>query len=114
MPSGATDGWPFGDYQSRDSTSRTSPDEIPAHSADLTPPHVATKGPCQSAFKILRTYHALDGSPRTIPVWSVFNHVVNHGTYHRGQIANRLARRGCDVPVTDLIIWAAEAVASPA
>lgn len=54
------------------------------------------------------TYHALDGSPRTIPLWTVFHHVVNHGSYHRGQLANRLARRGLAVPAMDLVIWAAE------
>jgi uncharacterized damage-inducible protein DinB len=54
------------------------------------------------------TYHALDGSSRTIPVWTVFHHIVNHGSYHRGQLANRLARRGVTVPATDFVIWAAE------
>jgi uncharacterized damage-inducible protein DinB len=40
------------------------------------------------------------------PLWSVYRHVVNHGTYHRGQIAAKLKRLGVDLPPTDLVAWA--------
>ena len=35
----------------------------------------------------------------------VLQHVVNHSTYHRGQIARLLKERGVDYPETDLIGW---------
>lgn len=40
------------------------------------------------------------------PLWSVFRHVANHATYHRGQVASKLKRLGVTPPVTDLIAWA--------
>ena len=38
--------------------------------------------------------------------WVVLRHVVNHATYHRGQVASKLKRLGVDPPATDLIFWA--------
>ncbi|MDQ3814323.1 MAG: DinB family protein [Armatimonadota bacterium] len=35
----------------------------------------------------------------------VLRQVVNHGTYHRGQIAMLLKLSGVDFPDTDLILW---------
>ena len=35
----------------------------------------------------------------------VFRHLVNHGTYHRGQIAAKLERLGVEPPATDLVFW---------
>jgi uncharacterized damage-inducible protein DinB len=43
-----------------------------------------------------------------LPPWVVLRHVVNHATYHRGQIASKLKRLGIDPPVTDLVFWALE------
>ena len=42
------------------------------------------------------------------PPWLVLRHVVNHTTYHRGQIASKLKRFGVSQPETDLLLWAAE------
>ena len=41
----------------------------------------------------------------TKPRWQVFRHIVNHGTYHRGQIANMLRQLGVKPPSTDLFYW---------
>jgi uncharacterized damage-inducible protein DinB len=46
------------------------------------------------------------GNVHRQPLWSVFRHVVNHATYHRGQVASKLKRLGIDPPSTDLIAWA--------
>jgi uncharacterized damage-inducible protein DinB len=42
------------------------------------------------------------------PLWAVLRHLVNHGTYHRGQIATMVRRLGAQPPTTDLIAWAVE------
>ena len=39
-----------------------------------------------------------------LPPWLVLRHVVNHSTYHRGQIAAKLKRLGVDPPATDLVL----------
>jgi uncharacterized damage-inducible protein DinB len=44
----------------------------------------------------------------TLPPWVVLRHVVNHTTYHRGQVASKLKRFGVVQPETDLVLWAIE------
>ncbi len=46
------------------------------------------------------------GQKATLAPWVVLRHLVNHGTYHRGQIASKLARLGVEPPATDLVFWA--------
>ena len=43
-----------------------------------------------------------------LPPWVVLRHVVNHSTYHRGQVASKLKRLGIEQPATDFIFWAFE------
>jgi uncharacterized damage-inducible protein DinB len=50
------------------------------------------------------------GRTATLPPWVVLRHVVNHTTYHRGQIASKLKRFGIQQPETDLVYWAFEQV----
>ena len=45
-----------------------------------------------------------------LPPWVVIRHVVNHATYHRGQVASKLKRLGVEQPATDLVYWAFEQV----
>lgn len=54
----------------------------------------------------------LRGGGRTavLPPWVVLRHLVNHATYHRGQVASKLKRFGIEQPPTDLIFWAFEQV----
>jgi uncharacterized damage-inducible protein DinB len=46
-----------------------------------------------------------------LPPWVVLRHVVNHATYHRGQVASKLKRLGVEQPATDFIYWAFEQMA---
>ena len=52
------------------------------------------------------TYRNYQDRQMTAPLWALLRHVVNHGTYHRGQIASKLKRRGVDPPTTDFVYWA--------
>ncbi len=49
-----------------------------------------------------------DGRSATLPPWAVLRHVVNHATYHRGQVAAKLKRLGVEQPATDFIYWVVE------
>jgi uncharacterized damage-inducible protein DinB len=58
----------------------------------------------------LATAMTLKGAGRTIvlPPWAILRHVVNHSSYHRGQVASKLKRFGIEQPATDFIFWARE------
>ncbi len=40
------------------------------------------------------TYKTLDGTPSSQPFWQMLQHVVNHGSYHRGQVTTLLRQLG--------------------
>ena len=48
------------------------------------------------------------GRTVVLPPWVVLRHVVNHTTYHRGQVASKLKRFGIQQAETDLVYWAYE------
>jgi uncharacterized damage-inducible protein DinB len=50
------------------------------------------------------------GRTAVLPPWMVLRHVVNHTTYHRGQVASKLKRFGIQQPETDLVYWAFEQI----
>lgn len=50
------------------------------------------------------------GRTATLPPWVVLRHVVNHATYHRGQVASKLKRFGVVQQETDLVHWAFERI----
>ena len=51
------------------------------------------------------TYRNIAGVEMTRVKWQIFRHIINHGTYHRGQIANMLRQLGVKPPATDLLYW---------
>lgn len=59
------------------------------------------------------TYRNCSGVTFTTPLWAVLRHLVNHGTYHRGQLASKLSRKGITPPVTDLVYWVVESTPQP-
>ncbi len=48
------------------------------------------------------------GQIEVAPPWVVLRHVVNHTTYHRGQVASKLKQFGIQQPETDFIDWTIE------
>jgi uncharacterized damage-inducible protein DinB len=47
------------------------------------------------------------------PLWHVMQHVVNHGTYHRGQITTLLRQLGATPQASDLIFFYRERSGQP-
>jgi uncharacterized damage-inducible protein DinB len=54
------------------------------------------------------TFRRINGQIVSLPHWAALRHVVNHGTYHRGQISNMLRQVGAAPPSTDVLLWAIE------
>ena len=50
-------------------------------------------------------YLNLAGKPGSLPVWQVILHVVNHASYHRGQITTMLRQLGHTPVATDLHVF---------
>lgn len=48
-------------------------------------------------------YRALDGKPFGAPLGQLVQHLVNHGSYHRGQVVNMLRQLGAKPVATDLV-----------
>lgn len=50
-------------------------------------------------------YTNLAGQPFVSRLGDMMRHVVNHSTYHRGQVTTMLRQLGAAAPPTDLIAW---------
>jgi uncharacterized damage-inducible protein DinB len=50
-------------------------------------------------------YKTLSFGPSRSPRWQVLQHVVNHGSYHRGQVTTMLRQLGAKGVGTDLILF---------
>ena len=51
-------------------------------------------------------YRLLSGAPDTAPFWQMLVHVVNHGSYHRGQVTTLMRQLGAHPPKpTDMIAF---------
>ena len=51
------------------------------------------------------SYRTLKGDPFSNPLWQLLRHVVNHSSYHRGQITTMLRQLGAPTVTTDLILF---------
>lgn len=59
-------------------------------------------------------YKLLSGQPGASVLWHMIQHVVNHATYHRGQVTTLLRQLGAAPPKsTDLIAYSREVGARP-
>ena len=50
-------------------------------------------------------YRNLKGDPFSSQLWPLVQHVTNHGSYHRGQVAVFLRQLGVKPPTTDLVAF---------
>lgn len=50
-------------------------------------------------------YRSLKGDPFSSRLWPLVQHVANHGSYHRGQVAAFLRQLGTKPPTTDLVVF---------
>lgn len=48
------------------------------------------------------SYRSVLGGDFTLPVWQALLHIVNHGTYHRGQVTTMLRQLGHEAVATDM------------
>ena len=53
----------------------------------------------------LITYRLFSGKTFSNRLGEIFRHVVNHATYHRGQVVTMLRQLGVEPPHTDLILY---------
>lgn len=51
-------------------------------------------------------YVNIRGERVTAKIWEMFMHMINHSTYHRGQIALILRKMNISPPITDLMTFA--------
>jgi uncharacterized damage-inducible protein DinB len=50
-------------------------------------------------------YKLMNGQPGASPFWQMLVHVVNHGSYHRGQVTTLLRQLGMQPRSTDMIAF---------
>ena len=53
-------------------------------------------------------YKTLDGKTFAHPLWEQMAHLINHSTYHRGQVTTMLRQLGAEPVATDLIVFLRE------
>lgn len=63
----------------------------------------------EGALQGVLSYRAFDGQPFAQPLGRLALHVINHSTYHRGQVATMLRQLGRTPPSTDLVRFYREA-----
>ncbi|HEX2091708.1 MAG TPA: DinB family protein [Longimicrobiaceae bacterium] len=57
-------------------------------------------------------YRSTKGEPFVSPLHQMLRHVVNHSTYHRGQVVHMLRQLGAEAVSTDLILFYRERAAT--
>jgi uncharacterized damage-inducible protein DinB len=50
-------------------------------------------------------YRNTAGARFHAPLWQLMRHLVNHSTYHRGQVVTMLRQLGAAAPSTDLVLF---------
>ncbi len=58
-----------------------------------------------AAWDTLVPHRNLQGALFQMPAWQIVLHLVNHGSFHRGQVAAMLRAAGFTPPATDLIVY---------
>jgi uncharacterized damage-inducible protein DinB len=63
------------------------------------------KGVRDESLEKVITYTNTRGEEWSYPFWQMFQHVMNHSTYHRGQVVTMLRQLGAEVNAVDLLIY---------
>lgn len=89
---------------------RPTPEQLPAKLETLVAQwQVALSGwealIASRASTELISYHVFDGQPYSNTLQEIASHVVNHGSYHRGQVVLMLRQLGHAAINTDLIAF---------
>jgi len=53
-------------------------------------------------------YHNTRGEPHARTIWQLLRHVINHSSYHRGQVTTMLRQLGAGAVSTDLVYFFTE------
>jgi uncharacterized damage-inducible protein DinB len=87
-------------------------DSFPTEAEVATVDDARLLEPAYRRFEELRPTLTLRAAGRafTLPRWAMLRHVVNHATYHRGQVASKLKRFGIEPPNTDFFFWVIEQI----
>lgn len=59
----------------------------------------------EPALDEIIAYTSWGGQRFTAPLWQLLRNVVNHSSYHRGQLATMLRQLGASAPGTDLVVY---------
>ncbi|MEZ4700430.1 MAG: DinB family protein [Rhodothermales bacterium] len=62
----------------------------------------------EADLAIERSYTFMSGKGGSLPLGTLFQHLVNHGTYHRGQVTTLLRQIGRQPLMSDLLFFAME------
>jgi len=63
------------------------------------------KGITDESLATVISYRNTKGEPWAYPLNQMFQHVMNHSSYHRGQITTLLRQLGAEVQSVDLLIY---------
>jgi len=63
------------------------------------------RGVAEAALAEPLRYRSLEGKPHEVPLWQLVQHVTNHSSYHRGQVATLLRQLGAAPAGTDMVAW---------
>jgi uncharacterized damage-inducible protein DinB len=63
------------------------------------------QGLTEEELRRVLDYRTLAGDPFSSALWQILRHLVNHATYHRGQVSTMLRQLGTSAPATDLVLY---------
>lgn len=89
-----------------DSWNLGTPDELRAKWAEVEDDQAALLSELSEQDLLRRVaYRNTTGEAFEQPMGQMLRHVVNHSTYHRGQVVTMLRQLGAEAPSTDLILF---------
>ncbi|MCI0406229.1 MAG: DinB family protein [candidate division Zixibacteria bacterium] len=62
-------------------------------------------GITEESLKRVVAYINLRGEPYKYPLWQMLQHLVNHSSYHRGQITTMLRQLGAQPVASDFLVY---------